>query len=107
MSLRVLQVAAVLGRHFDWRLLPAATGLPASVKTVALERGVGCQLLTVQGEEFGFRHALTRDAVVGELLPPTRAALACGARAAVEAAHPEPERLMARCGRGPRCPGRR
>ncbi len=88
-ELRVLQVAAVFGRHFDWRLLPAATGLAASVVTVALERGVGCQLLTVQGEEFRFRHALTRDAVVGQLLPPTRAALAGGALAAVEAAHPE------------------
>ena len=88
-ELRVLQLAAVFGRHFDWRLLPAATGLAASVVTVALERGVGCQLLTVGGEEFRFRHALTRDAVVGQLLPPTRAALAGGALAAVEAAHPE------------------
>ncbi len=74
---------------FDWRLLPAATGLAASVVTVALERGVGCQLLTVGGEEFRFRHALTRDAVVGQLLPPTRAVLAGGALAAVEAAHPD------------------
>jgi DNA-binding CsgD family transcriptional regulator len=88
-ELRVLQLAAVFGRHFDWRLLPAATGLAASVVAVALERGVGCQLLAVQGEEFRFRHALTRDAVVEELLPPMRAAHARGALAAVEAAHPE------------------
>ena len=88
-ELRVLRVAAMLGRHFDWRLLPAATGLAAGVVSVALERGVGCQLLTVQGEEFRFRHALTRDAVVEELLPPLRAALARGALAAVDAAHPE------------------
>ena len=33
--------------------------------------------------------ALTRDAVVGEPPPPTRAALCCGAPAAVEAAHLE------------------
>ncbi len=84
---RVLQSAAVIGRHFDWRLLPAATGLPADLVTVALEHGVGRQLLTVQGEEFWFRHALTRDAVVEELSPPVRAALAGGALAAVEAAH--------------------
>jgi DNA-binding CsgD family transcriptional regulator len=88
-ELRVLQAAAIIGRHFDWRLLPAATGLAASVVTVALGRGVGCQLLTVQGEEFRFRHALTRDAIMGELLPPIRAALAAGALAAVETAHPE------------------
>ncbi len=88
-ELRVLQVAAVVGRHFDWRLLPAATGLAAGVVTVALGRGVGLQLLTVQGEEFRFRHALTRDAVVAELLPPARAKLADRALAAVERAHPE------------------
>jgi DNA-binding CsgD family transcriptional regulator len=88
-ELRVLQAAAIIGRHFDWRLLPAATGLAASVVTVALGRGVNCQLLTVQGEEFRFRHALTRDAIMGELLPPERAALAVGALAAVETAHPE------------------
>jgi DNA-binding CsgD family transcriptional regulator/tetratricopeptide (TPR) repeat protein len=88
-DLRVLQMAAIVGRHFDWRLLPAATGLAAGAVTVALGRGVSCQLLTVQGEEFRFRHALTRDAVVAELLPPTRAVLAGRALAAVEAAHPE------------------
>jgi DNA-binding CsgD family transcriptional regulator/tetratricopeptide (TPR) repeat protein len=86
---RVLQMAAIVGRHFDWRLLPAAMGLAASVVTVALGRGVNCQLLTVQGEEFRFRHALTRDAVVEELLPPARAELAGRALAAIEAAHPE------------------
>ena len=86
---RVLQMAAVIGRHFDWRLLPAATGLATELVTVALERGVGCQLLTVQGEEFRFRHALTRDAVVEDLLPPARAALASRALAAVEASHPK------------------
>jgi DNA-binding CsgD family transcriptional regulator/tetratricopeptide (TPR) repeat protein len=86
---RVLQVAAVVGRHFDWRLLPAATGLAASVVTVALGRGVGCQMLTVRGEDFRFRHALTRDAIVEELLPPVRAELAGRALAAIERAHPE------------------
>jgi DNA-binding CsgD family transcriptional regulator len=79
---RVLQTAAVIGRHFDWRLLSAATGLAADLVTVALEHGVGRQLLTVQGEEF-------RYAVVEELLPPARAALAGCALAAVETAHPE------------------
>jgi DNA-binding CsgD family transcriptional regulator len=88
-ELRVLHMAAVVGRHFDWRLLPAATGLADDLVSVALERGVGCQLLTVQGEKFRFRHALTRDAVVEELLPPVRAKLAGRALAAVERAHPE------------------
>ena len=59
--------------------------------TVALEHGVGRQLLTVQGEEFWFRHALTLDAVVQELSPPAPAALAGGALAVVEAADPKLE----------------
>ncbi len=84
----VLHTAAVLGRQFDWRLLPMATGLPASVISGALERGVGSMLLSVDGDAFRFRHALTREAVAGELLPPRRAAVAAGALAAVEAAHP-------------------
>jgi DNA-binding CsgD family transcriptional regulator/tetratricopeptide (TPR) repeat protein len=84
----VLHTAAVLGRQFDWRLLPKATGLPASVVSNALERGVGSMLLSVDGDAFRFRHALTREAVAEELLPTRRATVAAGALAAVEAAHP-------------------
>jgi hypothetical protein len=86
----VVRTAAVLGRQFDWRLLAAATGLPADVVSGALERGTDVMLLTVQGEAFRFRHTLTREAVAGTLLPPTRPALAATAIAAVEAAHPGP-----------------
>ena len=84
----VLHTAALLGRQFDWRLLPAATGLDASVVTGALERGVGSQLLAVEADAFRFRHMLTREAVAAELLPPQRVALAAAALAAVTAAHP-------------------
>lgn len=39
----VLHTAAVLGRHFDWRLLPSATGLSPGLVSGALERGsAGC-----------------------------------------------------------------
>ncbi len=85
----VLHTAAVLGRHFDWRLLPSATGLSPGLVSGALERGVGWMLLTVGGDTFRFRHALTREAVAGELLPPRRAAIAQRALAAVDAAYPE------------------
>jgi len=85
----VLYMAAVFGRHFDWRLLPSATGLPPGVVSGALERGVGSLILAVDGDAFRFRHALTREAVADELLPPRRAALAEAALAAVHAAHPE------------------
>jgi hypothetical protein len=55
----------------------------------ALARGVEQLLLTADEGEFRFRHALTREAVAGTVLPPRRAALAAAALAAVEAAHPD------------------
>ncbi len=84
-----VHTAALFGRQFDWRLLPRATGLPADEVAGALERGVRSQLLVVDGGLFRFRHMLTREAVVAELLPPRRVALAARALAALEAAHPQ------------------
>jgi DNA-binding CsgD family transcriptional regulator len=84
----VLGAAAVLGRHFDWRLLGRVTGEPPDVVADALERGVEQVLLSVDDGEFRFRHALTREATVAAVLPPRRAALAASALAALEDAHP-------------------
>ncbi len=84
----VLEAAAVLGRHFDWRLLGEVTGQPPNLISRALERGVSQLLLAVDGQEFRFRHALTRGAVAATLLPPRQAAMAEAALAAVESAHP-------------------
>src|SRR6266571_2515048 len=70
------------------RLLPAAAGLDAGLVAVALEHGVGAQLLAVDADVFRFRHMLTREAVAAELLPPRRVTLAARALAALEAAHP-------------------
>ena len=84
----VLHTAALLGRQFDWRLLPAATGLDAGLIAGALEHGVGAQLLAVDADVFRFRHMLTREAVAAELLPPRRVTLAARALAALQAAHP-------------------
>jgi DNA-binding CsgD family transcriptional regulator/tetratricopeptide (TPR) repeat protein len=85
----VLRTAAVFGRRFDWSLLPAATGLDDGEVVAALREAVGVQLLTAEADGFRFRHALTRDAVLGGLLAPERAVLARGALAAVEQAHPQ------------------
>jgi DNA-binding CsgD family transcriptional regulator/tetratricopeptide (TPR) repeat protein len=84
----VLHAAAVLGRRFDWSLLPAATGLDDAEVVVALRQAVSAQLLTAEADGFRFRHALTRDAVLGDLVPPERARLAGRALAVVEQAHP-------------------
>jgi DNA-binding CsgD family transcriptional regulator/tetratricopeptide (TPR) repeat protein len=57
-----------------------------------LRRSVAAQLLSVEaadtGPRFRFRHALTRDAILADLLPPERATLAARGLRAVEAAHP-------------------
>ncbi|GIJ75487.1 helix-turn-helix transcriptional regulator [Virgisporangium ochraceum] len=84
----VLRAAAVFGRRFDWSLLPATTGLGEAEVVAALREAVGVQLLTAEADGFRFRHALTRDAVLGGLLPPERASLARSALSAVEHAHP-------------------
>jgi DNA-binding CsgD family transcriptional regulator/tetratricopeptide (TPR) repeat protein len=84
----VLHAAAILGRRFDWSLLPAVTGLEGSEVVTALRQAVSAQLLTAETDGFGFRHALTRDAVLRDLVPPERVALAARALDAVQQAHP-------------------
>ena len=85
---QVLGAAAVLGREFDWNLLPGVADVGASVVVDALRAGVDVQLIEVRGQEFRFRHALTREAVLDDLLPPERAALAARAGPAIARAHP-------------------
>jgi len=72
----VLVTAAAFGRHFDWRVLPAATGSDEATVVAALDRGVAAQLLAVEGESFRFRHALTAEAVFHSVTPPHRQAIA-------------------------------
>ena len=83
----VLHAAALLGRSFDWRELAAIAGTDDAVVSDALDRGVAGQLLLFDGDTFHFRHALTRDAVIADLLPPRRAALAAGALHRLETRH--------------------
>ncbi|HVE45631.1 MAG TPA: AAA family ATPase [Acidimicrobiales bacterium] len=87
----VLVAAAVLGRRFDWDLLPEITGLDERNVLGALHVAVDAQIVSVgPGEQtFRFRHALSRDAVLADLLPPERAALSRRALEAVEAAQPD------------------
>ncbi len=85
---RVIQAGALLGRRFDWNLLPAVAEVDGRAAVDALRRAVDAQLIEVDHHEFHFRHALTRAAVLAELLPPEREELARRALLAVEHAHP-------------------
>ena len=88
----VLGAAAVLGRRFDWSLVPGAAGLDRGAVLSALRSAVDAQIVSPEdgadGPGFRFRHALTRDAVLEELLPPERAELAARAARAIQRAHP-------------------
>lgn len=68
----VAQVASVLGRRFDSRLLAAVTGLGAEVLDVELGRLVDAKLVEPldddPGSTYSFTHALVRDAAYGSLL---------------------------------------
>jgi ATP/maltotriose-dependent transcriptional regulator MalT len=92
----VVQAAAVLGRRFDWSLLPDVAGLSRAEVLDGLRTAVHSGLVVVDAAEtFRFRHALTGDAIVDDLLPPERRALAHAAAEIVERRDPEAYALAA------------
>ncbi|RFU19100.1 helix-turn-helix transcriptional regulator [Geodermatophilus marinus] len=77
----VLEMAAVLGERFDWRLV--ARTVPGDV-VLALRQAEGSRLVEEDhGGAFRFRHALTRAAVLALLVAPERVRLARRALAAM------------------------
>jgi DNA-binding CsgD family transcriptional regulator/tetratricopeptide (TPR) repeat protein len=87
----VIIAAAVLGRHFDWTMLPGLTGATESEVLAALRQAQGVQLVEPscsEGVMFRFRHSLTRHAILSDLLPPDLASRSAKAAAAIENAHP-------------------
>jgi DNA-binding CsgD family transcriptional regulator len=85
---RVLDAAALLGRRFDWELLPGIAEVDGRAVVDAMRAAVAAQLIEPVDDEFRFRHALTREAVLADLLTPERRALAARAWPAIERAHP-------------------
>ena len=88
----VVETAAVLGRRFDWRLIPEITGLAETAVLAGLRSAVATGLVVAHDTDtdtFRFRHALTCDAVRTDLLPPEHRALARAAAAVVERREPE------------------
>lgn len=86
---RMLWAASLLGRRFDWTLVGPLTGSDEAEVATALRAGVEAGLLSY-GDDGGlaFRHALTRDAILAQLLPSERSALARRALMVVERAYP-------------------
>lgn len=88
----VVSAAAVLGRTFEWPLLGAIAGADEDAVMHGLRAGVEVQLLETAGAGaqtvFGFRHALMREAVVAELLPPEHTRLALRAAEEIERRFP-------------------
>jgi class 3 adenylate cyclase/tetratricopeptide (TPR) repeat protein len=72
----VAQLAAVIGRTFDYRLLAAVDDRSAEALTAALARLETAGLLIRQGSppeaSYTFKHALIQDAAYGALLRATR-----------------------------------
>ncbi|MEV7194201.1 AAA family ATPase [Streptomyces sp. NPDC093510] len=71
---RVVGIAAGGGSEVEFRLLATVTGLAEDELIEALRTAVGAAVLRPcdEGESFRFRHALMREAVVGDLLPSER-----------------------------------
>jgi DNA-binding CsgD family transcriptional regulator/tetratricopeptide (TPR) repeat protein len=86
---RVVAAAALLGQPFDWSLLPSATGLDEAVVLAALREATYAQLLAGDGDTMRFRHSLTRDHVLADMLPPERVALAAATLTTVVDRHPD------------------
>lgn len=82
---RVLAVAAVTGRRFDFPVLGAVVGLGDEDLLGTLKELIAAQLVVEESaDRFAFRHALTREAIAAGLLGRERAALHGTVAAAVE-----------------------
>ena len=86
----VIEAAAVLGRHFDWQVLPEMTGQDDVAIADALASGVEVLLLSSEGSSLRFRHALTREAVLDTLLPPRLRDVAKAGLGALASLYPVP-----------------
>lgn len=73
---RVLTAAAVLGPQPDWTLLSLVSGGTDDQVVDALGAATDLHLLESDAATLRWRHAMTRDAVLGGTLPPERAAMA-------------------------------
>ena len=80
----------MLGPDPDWALLAQVSGLGEDEVVEGLRGGTGAGVLVSDRNAMRWRHQLTRDVVLGTLLPPERNQLAAqAARALLDRGHPE------------------
>jgi DNA-binding CsgD family transcriptional regulator len=82
---RVLTLAAVVGRRFDFDLLQRLTGHDETTLLELMKSLISAQLVVEESAEtFAFRHALTREALYSDLLARERRTLHGAIAAALE-----------------------
>ena len=75
-SRHLLELAAIVGRRFDFALLQELAGADEPTLLAAIKELIAAQLVVEESaDRFAFRHALTRQAVLAELLARERLAL--------------------------------
>jgi len=84
-----MQVAAVIGQRFDFEVLGAVSGLDETALLDAIKAAIDAQLVREEtdadgNETYSFRHALSREAVLAELLQRERRLLHRGVGDAIE-----------------------
>jgi DNA-binding SARP family transcriptional activator len=84
---RLVAVAAVIGRDFDWALAQLAAGLDEAGTAAALEELVLHRILSADGDRFDFTHDRVRRVAYADLIVPRRVVLHADVARAVEALH--------------------
>ena len=94
-ALRTVQVAAVIGQRFDFDLLQKVSGREEAEVLEALRTAVDEQIVDEEPgkekETFRFRHALTRETVLADLLQRERRLLHRTIAETIERSSPDPE----------------
>ncbi|MEV4459455.1 AAA family ATPase [Microbispora sp. NPDC049633] len=73
---RLLHVAAVVGVDLGWDVVARVARADEPALLAGLRAATRAHLLRTEADELTWRHSLTREAVLAELLPPERAAIA-------------------------------
>ncbi|MGD9894167.1 MAG: helix-turn-helix transcriptional regulator, partial [Dehalococcoidia bacterium] len=82
---RLLALAAVAGRRFDFPLLQALTGHTEAALLAEMRELIAAQLVVEESaDRFAFRHALTHEAIVSQLLTRERRAIHAEIAEAIE-----------------------